>query len=393
LDSQGGSVAGPVKSLDDTPPQPIIVIDAVDTPGDDGGFIDILWQASADEEIQRYNFYLSAQLIDSKVMETLEPVATADAADIKYSGDSVLLYEIPTSADLVSFYVAVTAVDFGGNNSGLDGRGRSVVGPVQSVSNTVKLGADTNIFAGFDPDTSVFIPAGAMGDGEIVDISCPDESTQEMIEEADQFLERSHIDPQIDSHFADTVRKIEASTSNILKSVRITLSYTDIAEMQSQTSTGTDSVFALSQDDELSFRIFKLNERSRVPRWELVSGTQKVSTLLNTVSVEVRKFGVFRIARLKLPETLDRVVIYPNPFIPSQSLNGYITFKNLTENVTLQIYNMAGEKIRTIQKFAGGDEVTWDARNSEGDRVASGTYVCLIQSAEDTFVGKVVILR
>jgi flagellar hook assembly protein FlgD len=76
-----------------------------------------------------------------------------------------------------------------------------------------------------------------------------------------------------------------------------------------------------------------------------------------------------------------------------QSINGYITFKNLTENVTLQIYNMAGEKVQTIQKISGGDEVIWDARNSEGEEVASGTYVCVIQSAEDTFVGKVVILR
>ena len=46
--------------------------------------------------------------------------------------------------------------------------------------------------------------------------------------------------------------------------------------------------------------------------------------------------------RLKLPDDLDRVVVYPNPFIPSQSLSGYITFKNLSENVTIEVYNLAG---------------------------------------------------
>ena len=111
---------------------------------------------------------------------------------------------------------------------------------------------------------------------------------------------------------------------------------------------------------------------------------------------QVRTFGVFRVARLKLPDDLDRVVVYPNPFIPSQSLNGYITFKNLTENVTIEVYNMVGERVRTIQKFGGGDEATWNARNEKDDEVASGTYVFLVQSGEasaETFTGKVIILR
>ena len=66
----------------------------------------------------------------------------------------------------------------------------------------------------------------------------------------------------------------------------------------------------------------------------------------------------------------------------------------LTENATIQIYDMAGRRVRTIDKEAsGGDEAVWDVRNSDGNELASGTYVFIIQSAEDTFRGKVIVLR
>ena len=55
---------------------------------------------------------------------------------------------------------------------------------------------------------------------------------------------------------------------------------------------------------------------------------------------------------------------------------------------------MAGRRVKTINKVTGGgDEAIWDVRNSEGDEVASGTYVFVIQSQEDTFAGKVMVLR
>ena len=54
---------------------------------------------------------------------------------------------------------------------------------------------------------------------------------------------------------------------------------------------------------------------------------------------------------------------------------------------------MSGERVRTIQKIGGGDEAVWDVRNENGEEAASGTYVFVIQGAEDTSVGKLVILR
>jgi hypothetical protein len=391
LDSEGRSATGPVRARDDIPPEPVLLISVSDTPEDDGGYLDVVWQPNRDEEVQYYNFYLSEEPIDNNTLRILRPVETVDAS--RFAEASALFYELNTPSDLVWFYVAMTAVDFEGNTSELGMAGRSVKGPVQSVSNAVAAASDSRIYAGFDPDTWVLIPAGAMRGGETVDILLPDETTQQDVEEANLFLERWHIDPYIDPVFSETVREFRSSTANVFKPATITLSYPDISEMQVSTSVGSDVISSLSQDDEENFRIFRLNVSARVPRWDFIQASQVVDTVQNTVSTQVRSFGVFRIAWLRLPENLDDLVVYPNPFIPSQSISGHITFKNLTENVDIQVYNLAGERVRTIRKLGGGDEAIWDTRNEEGEEVASGTYIFVVQGDEDTYTGKVIILR
>jgi len=199
-------------------------------------------------------------------------------------------------------------------------------------------------------------------------------------------LEKSHIDPFVDRNFAETVRLFESSSSKLSKQVTISLTYPDASDMQN-----TPEI--LGQEDERSFRIFRLNEASRVPKWELVTGQQQVDIVQNIVSAKVNTFGVFRVARLKLPENLEKVVVYPNPFIPSQSINGYITFRNLTENVTIRIYSLDGREVKSIEKIGEGDRATWNGLNNNNEEVASGTYVYVIQNESQKQIGKIVIMR
>ncbi|MDQ1317873.1 MAG: Fibronectin type-III protein, partial [Candidatus Poribacteria bacterium] len=385
LDNSGGSVAGPVKAKDDIPPKPVFLIDVVDAPDDDGGFVNVMWIPNEDEVIEHYNLYVSKQFIDNETIKNLHPVDSVSGISVEPVKNSKFIsYRLKVQSEPI--YVAITAVDFGANESSLDDSERSAFGPVQAVSNVVKANAETRISAGFDSNTYIQIPAGAFDNQETMDILWPDDATFQIIDEANNFLDKSYIDSQIDTNFADTVRIFKASSSKLRKAVTITLSYTDITEM-------TNTPDILSQNDERQFRIFRLNEASRVPRWELAAGQQKVDTIQNTVSTQVNSFGVFRIARLKLPDNLDKVIVYPNPFIPSQSINGHITFKNLTENATIQIYSVDGEKVKTINKISGGDEATWNALNDKDETVASGTYIFFIQNELDTFTGKIIILR
>jgi len=66
---------------------------------------------------------------------------------------------------------------------------------------------------------------------------------------------------------------------------------------------------------------------------------------------------------------------YPNPFNPA------ITIKfNLpkTSYVTLKIYNILGQEIRTIlyeHREAGYHSVKWDGTNNYGLKVSSGIYI------------------
>lgn len=66
---------------------------------------------------------------------------------------------------------------------------------------------------------------------------------------------------------------------------------------------------------------------------------------------------------------------YPNPFNPTTSIS-YQLAKN--SNVTLAIYNQAGQKVRTLvqgKQSAGLQSVNWDGCDEAGQKVSSGVYL------------------
>ncbi len=70
---------------------------------------------------------------------------------------------------------------------------------------------------------------------------------------------------------------------------------------------------------------------------------------------------------------------YPNPFNPST----VISYQLLSlSDVTLEIYNILGRKVRTLvrgRQAAGRYEVIWDGRNFKGRPVSSGIYIYRIE--------------
>ncbi|HFE64491.1 MAG TPA: T9SS type A sorting domain-containing protein, partial [Caldithrix sp.] len=85
---------------------------------------------------------------------------------------------------------------------------------------------------------------------------------------------------------------------------------------------------------------------------------------------------------------------YPNPFNSSTQ----ITFElNRAGDVSLQVYNLIGQKVRTLvngRKLVGTHRVKWNGRDDLGQPVASGVYIyCL--SAGEHFVQsrKMLLLR
>jgi hypothetical protein len=83
--------------------------------------------------------------------------------------------------------------------------------------------------------------------------------------------------------------------------------------------------------------------------------------------------------------------VYPNPW-RSDRHTGPVTFDQMTLNSTVKLFTISGHLIREL--LAPSGQVTWDLRNSAGDRVASGLYLFLITNDQNQKIrGKFAILR
>jgi beta-glucanase (GH16 family) len=80
------------------------------------------------------------------------------------------------------------------------------------------------------------------------------------------------------------------------------------------------------------------------------------------------------------PNQIMKPYNYPNPF-PSNTRIKYQLEND--SNVTIKIYNVASQLVRTLEsgaKSAGVIEESWDGKNDAGENVASGVYFIVIKT-------------
>ena len=85
---------------------------------------------------------------------------------------------------------------------------------------------------------------------------------------------------------------------------------------------------------------------------------------------------------------------YPNPF----NANTVLPFQaaNASANAALQIYNLQGQKIRTLLDGPLGPgfrEAIWNGRDASGQIVASGVYLYRLQAGSIALTRKLLFLR
>jgi hypothetical protein len=99
-----------------------------------------------------------------------------------------------------------------------------------------------------------------------------------------------------------------------------------------------------------------------------------------------------------LPSRFRLYQNYPNPFNPET----WIPYQLASDaNVTISIYNIKGEKIRTLHigyQRAGSymtqkQAAYWDGRDDEGSKVASAIHFYTIQAGNYTATKKMVIAK
>jgi hypothetical protein len=83
------------------------------------------------------------------------------------------------------------------------------------------------------------------------------------------------------------------------------------------------------------------------------------------------------------------VVPIPNPVRPS---DGGVLFSGASAATRIDIYDLQGERVRTLDGAVGGG-VRWDLRAPGGGTVAPGTYLYVARDGASTRTGHVVILR
>jgi len=84
---------------------------------------------------------------------------------------------------------------------------------------------------------------------------------------------------------------------------------------------------------------------------------------------------------------------YPNPFNPTTALRFDLPE---VSDVTLTIYNMLGQKVRTFDyqnTSAGYHSVKWNATNDYGDPVGAGVYLYQLQTKDFVKTRKMVLLK
>jgi hypothetical protein len=84
---------------------------------------------------------------------------------------------------------------------------------------------------------------------------------------------------------------------------------------------------------------------------------------------------------------------YPNPFNPTTTLRFDLPE---VSDITLTIYNMLGQKVRTFNyqnTSAGYHSVTWNATNDYGDPVGAGVYLYQLRANQYVKTRKMVLLK
>jgi hypothetical protein len=84
-------------------------------------------------------------------------------------------------------------------------------------------------------------------------------------------------------------------------------------------------------------------------------------------------------------DNLEEAYVYPNPYKPG-SEGDYdadcITFSKLTSQAKIEVFNIIGQLVTTIEKDSSEGDYQWIPKNDAGRSLASGVYVFYISNEE-----------
>jgi len=152
-------------------------------------------------------------------------------------------------------------------------------------------------------------------------------------------------------------------------------------------------------EDSLAIYYWKEN----TGEWVRLGGT--VDKVNNTVTVEVtylhNYYAIFGSSSVKYTKIFGDIKVWPNPFTPGRGGDTYqnmhisFIFKNPVDKFKFVVYDLSGRKV--YQKEYTGSftqaEIYWDGKDKDGFVVKSGVYIFQIETSNEYYRGKLMILR
>jgi hypothetical protein len=158
----------------------------------------------------------------------------------------------------------------------------------------------------------------------------------------------------------------------------------------------TDTTYSISYEEfaGMTFENFPILSKATV-RFT-VSATDGIDTVKVTGDdrvVFVNRYEYLAAEGEGIPTEFALHENYPNPFNPTTTLRFDLPY---ISDVTLTIYNMLGQRVRTYNMNdtpAGYHSVTWNATNDYGDPVGAGVYLYQLRANQYVKTRKMILLK
>ncbi|MBN1384350.1 MAG: Ig-like domain-containing protein [Elusimicrobia bacterium] len=276
------------------------------------------------------------------------------------------------------FTISTTATDTIGNN----------LSAVEEISFTTIMDPNSsNTTVASDGKSKVVIPANSISVPVSVKINLDPVNSPQKVDSAKLTTanEKMGFDSDLfNSPIEGTIREINLfdADGNYISAVlsspaTVTIPYTETngTVAGSNPAVGEDMLFIYYLDEEHSLWV-KILESS-------------VDKDENTVSASVTHFSVFALFGSGNLD-LSGAYCFPVPFKGNRDTD--ITFTGLSLQATIKIYTINGKLVREIQ-HQGGTTESWNLKNDDGNDVASGVYLYIIENDMSTKKDKLMVIR
>jgi len=142
--------------------------------------------------------------------------------------------------------------------------------------------------------------------------------------------------------------------------------------------------------DDIEARKLRFYYLSEDLRWFDEQPTEAPDLVNKKIRARLTRFSIY-VLGTPIYSDLSHFNVYPNPWTPYSIRDG-IYFDNIPAGTNLRIYNIAGELIDEQFNLPGGT-AKWDLRNKSGEKVASGIYLYVIETATERRTGKILVIK